>query len=272
MVYLFSQRGRDYDYNGGDTQRGAAEMKRHVMINKRILIMLMAFVMAFTGVFTITSAGTYAEDQGPVHLLMVDNQSVNQRVVKHFSKVGVEVTTVYDINQVDPALYDGLVIPGGNNIDPRVYHAKRSKKTYGTDINKDWLQIEAVKRFAAAGKPVLGLCRGCQVINVAFGGTIKQHIRWHKGFRKVRNVKGYWMYRMYGKTRKTYHYHHQCVARLGSGLVATSYDSRSRHIESIQHRKLPVYGIQWHPDCKVGRQGYRVFESFRDICLVYRNR
>ena len=86
VVYLFSQRGRDYDYNGGDTQRGAAEMKRHVMINKRILIMLMAFVMAFTGVFTITSAGTYAEDQGPVHLLMVDNQSVNQtRSIRHFT-------------------------------------------------------------------------------------------------------------------------------------------------------------------------------------------
>lgn len=201
------------------------------------------------------------------HLLMVDNDKENERVVKEFRKVGVKVTTVYKLSRIDPDKYDGLIIPGGHNIDPRMYHAKRSKYTYGTDIKKDRLQIEAVKRFADAGKPVLGLCRGCQVINVAFGGTIKQHIRWHKYFRTVRNVKGYWMYSMYGRKKNTYHFHHQCVKKLGKGLVATSYDVRSRYIESIQHKTLPVYGVQWHPDTAIKKQGNKIFREFKKICL-----
>ena len=72
---------------------------------------------------------------------------------------------------------------------------------------------------------------------------------------------------MFGKYRTTYHYHHQCPGKLGKGLVATSYDTGTKTIESIQHKTLPVYGIQWHPDCKVGRQGYKVFREFKKICL-----
>ncbi len=202
-----------------------------------------------------------------VHLLMVDNRKDNKRVVKEFGKVDVEVTTVYSLDKVDPDKYDGLIIPGGHNIDPRMYGAKRSKYTYGTSIKKDRMQVEAVKRFAEAGKPVLGLCRGCQLINVAFGGTITQHIKWHKGYRKVKNIKGYWMYSIYGSKRKTYHFHHQCVKKLGEGLVATSYDVKSKHIESIQHTSLPIYGVQWHPDCNTKKQGNKFFKEFKKVCL-----
>ena len=201
-----------------------------------------------------------------IHLLMVDNSEENKRVVKEFRKIGVKVTTVYSLRKVDPDKYDGLIIPGGHNIDPKMYGARRSKYTYGTNIKKDKLQIRAIKRFVEAGKPVLGLCRGCQVINVAFGGTITQHIPWHRGYRKVKNIKGYWMYRMYGAKKSTYHFHHQCVKKLGEGLVATSYDARSRHIESIQHKSLPVYGVQWHPDCDIKIQGNKIFKEFRKIC------
>ena len=244
-------------------------------LKSRIISTTLIFLMLFLSPLSILPDNAYAagDPEGnnkaqtrKVHLLMVDNSPANKRVVKHFKKVGVKVTTVYSLKKVDPSKYDGLIIPGGNNMDPRSYKAKRHRRTFGTNRKKDKMQIEAVKRFAREGKPVLGLCRGCQVINVAFGGTLKQHIGWHIGFRKVRNVKGYWMYRMFGKTRKTYHYHHQCVGKLGKGLAATSYDMKGKTIESVQHKTLPVYGIQWHPDCKVGRQGYRVFKEFKKIC------
>ena len=125
---------------------------------------------------------------------------------------------------------------------------------------------EVVKEQAAKGKPVLGICRGCQVINVAYGGTLNQHIGRHKGFRTVRNVKGWWMYDMYGKYHSTYHSNHQVVGRLGKNLIATAYDSNSGHIEAIQHETLPVYGIQWHPDMKMGNKGLKTFKEFRKIC------
>ena len=196
------------------------------------------------------------------HVLIVDNTAASDELKKMLEKEGLEVTKVYKLRLADPEKYDGLIIPGGHNIDPEIYHAKRSPYTYGTNIRKDRKQIKAIKRFARAGKPILGICRGCQVINVAFGGTIKQHIGWHKRYREVRNVKGYWMYEMYGKTRNTYHFHHQAVKRLGKHLIATSYDAASGEIESIQHETLPVYGIQWHPETK----GRRVFIQFRKIC------
>jgi putative glutamine amidotransferase len=234
-------------------------------MKKRLLSLIIMLVLIF-GSMPLTVSAESKITRKP-HLLMVDNSRENKRVVKEFKRVGVRVTTVYRLSKVDPEKYDGLIVPGGHNIDPRMYHAKRSRYTYGTNIKKDRLQVKAVRRFAAAGKPVLGLCRGCQVINVAFGGTIKQHISWHKGYRRVKNVKGYWMYRLYGSGKNTYHFHHQCVKKLGDGLVATSYDVKSKHIESIQHKTLPVYGVQWHPDCDIKKQGNKLFREFKKICL-----
>lgn len=238
-------------------------MKRRIAV----LLVIAAILAGCMPLTVLAEAQTSEPATRKVRLLMVDNSKENERVVKEFRKAGVRVTTVYSLRKVDPDKYDGLIIPGGHNIDPRMYGAKRSKYTYGTNLKKDKLQVKAVKRFAEAGKPILGLCRGCQLINVAFGGTINQHIRWHKGYRKVRNVKGYWMYSMYGARKNTYHFHHQCVKKLGKGLAATSYDVGSGHIESIQHESLPVYGIQWHPDCDTKKQGNKIFRKFRKICL-----
>jgi len=211
-------------------------------------------------------------------LLMVDNRSDNKRVPKAFKKyAGIKVVTVFSYDAIDPSKYDGLIIPGGNNITPSLYGEKKHPSTFNTNKNTDKLQIEAVKRFAAAKKPVLGLCRGNQIINVAFGGTIKQNLNlknkktvYHKKYHKVTNKKGYWMYSLFGKTKKTYQYHHQCVGKLGKGLVATSYSKgyKYKHIESIQHKTLPIYGIQWHPDSKIKEtKSQKVFTGFKKICL-----
>jgi putative glutamine amidotransferase len=154
-------------------------------------------------------------------------------------------------------------------MDPRTYKSKRSPKTFGTNIKKDKLQIKAVKRFVKAGKPVLGLCRGCQVINVAFGGKLKQHIGWHTGFRKVKNKKGYWMYKMFGKYRTTYHYHHQCADTLPEGFIVTQTDAKDGRIEGFRHETKPIYAIQWHPD-SMDEMGLQVMEIFRVLCMAQR--
>ena len=163
--------------------------------------------------------------------------------------------------------YDGMAIPGGGDVTPKMYKAKRNPNTYGTSLKRDRLQTRLVRKFAKANKPVLGVCRGNQVINVAFGGTLKQHIPgWHRGSRTVKIKKGTWLYKTYGKSESVSHYHHQCVKRLGKGLIATQWDKSSGLIEAIQHKKYPVWGVQWHPD-HMGGRGLKVAKKFRRECL-----
>ena len=130
-----------------------------------------------------------------------------------------------------------------------------------------------MKWFIKAGKPVLGICRGMQVINVAFGGSMKQNLHpGHYGFRRMRNVKGSLEYKVLSKYCMAYHYHHQGVRRLGKGLIVTSYDCRSKEVEGFRHKTLPVYGMQWHPELRRGVQGTKgLFRAFKKECLRCRN-
>ena len=171
--------------------------------------------------------------------------------------------------KVNPAKYDGLVLPGGGDVNPKLYGAKKHSRTYGISATLDKLQIGLVRKFSKAGKPVIGLCRGNQVINVAFGGSLYQHIKgWHKGSRTVKIKKGSWLYGIFGSSEKTSHYHHQCVLRLGKGLVATQWDAKDKRIEAIEHESLPVYGLQWHPE-GMGARGTKVAKKFLRVCSKY---
>ena len=199
--------------------------------------------------------------------LIVDNETgSSKRMRKYLTKAGFDVTMV-DSMDFEVEDYDTLVIPGGHNITPSIYGAERDEHTYGTDEEIDKLQIAAVKAFAEKKKPILGVCRGCQLVNVAFGGTINQHIPgWHKKNRRVKIERGSWLYYRLGTSESVYHYHHQCVEELGEGLVATMWDKKDGHIEGFEHESLPVYGIQWHPD-SMGNRGIDVFRYYKEDIL-----
>lgn len=216
----------------------------------------------------------YGEDAGssdgsPIRILMVDDDAENKRVAKRFEREGCEVTTVFDKAMIDAESYDALVIPGGSNVDPSMYGAKRSKHTSDTDKNKDELQIYAVKQFAARQKPILGLCRGMQLVNTAFGGTIDQGDgTYHKGWDEVSFDRGSWFYGIYGKELRAYHYHKQQVKDIAPGFTATAWGKKGRKkiIEGMEHQSLPIYCTQWHPDVKkMGEDGQKTFTAFVDV-------
>jgi putative glutamine amidotransferase len=72
---------------------------------------------------------------------------------------------------------DGLVLQGGNDMQPAgLWRGRRSRRQWQGDAVRDRYEVELLQRFMHAGKPVLGICRGCQLINVAFGGTLYQDI------------------------------------------------------------------------------------------------
>jgi len=159
---------------------------------------------------------------------------------------------------------DGLILQGGADIDPVVYGEARSELLGPIDAVRDEFELELLRGFAAAGKPVLGVCRGMQLINVAFGGTLYQDLRsagvgtllhrvpelYDEHAHDVDFVSGGWLQQIYnGLTRVSVtSIHHQAVRTLGTGLVvdATSTDGVVESIRHIDHKFM--VGVQWHPE------------------------
>ncbi|WP_240694684.1 gamma-glutamyl-gamma-aminobutyrate hydrolase family protein [Cryobacterium sp. SO1] len=156
---------------------------------------------------------------------------------------------------------DALVIVGGEDIDPRFYGGQagyEGETTHFSDADEG--QIALVQRAADRGTPVLGICRGLQIINVALGGDLVQHL--DDGIHRNVGVPideilsthdvalsaTSTLAAALGDTRiSVQSAHHQSVGRLGAGLtpVATAPDGL---VEAVEHDTLPITGVQWHPE------------------------
>lgn len=152
------------------------------------------------------------------------------------------------------AAYDGLLLPGGGDITP-AFFGQKNHGSRSIDTELDIIQFQALELFIRRKRPVLGICKGMQIINVHFGGTITQHISeaarhaWEQGdkYHPTRIQPGSFLDRLYGTSLFTNSAHHQAVDALGSGLSAVQH-ADDRIIEGIAHDTLPVFGVQWHPE------------------------
>lgn len=177
---------------------------------------------------------------------------------------------VYAVNEKSNiSKYDGLILPGGGDINPSRYN---EKKKGSKDINNklDNLQFTVLGKFVEAKKPVLGICRGSQVINVYFGGSMNQDIKKHMGTNHPTTItKGSMVYRVYGKKLQVNSFHHQSVKRLGKGLRIVQRASDGT-VEGIEHTTLPVYGLQWHPEA-MGASGRKILKEFLKVCEAHKS-
>jgi putative glutamine amidotransferase len=164
-------------------------------------------------------------------------------------------------------LIDGLMLAGGADIDPASYGAQRHPETLGTVPERDAFEIALVRAAIEREMPVLGICRGMQLINVAFGGTLLQHLperfghhehcrvpgSFEEADHEVRLLEGSLAARVAGETRHaTKSHHHQGVDRLGEGLRVSGYALMDDLPEAIELDEDPsgrfVLGVQWHPE------------------------
>ena len=173
------------------------------------------------------------------------------------------------VANLDPALAagyaktaDALLLTGGGDIDPARYGETPDRDLGSVDPERDAFELALYAAFREAGKPVLGVCRGCQVINVAHGGKLHQHLPSVDGTHQhdQRDLRGFPAHPVelepgsrlaaaYGATRvRTNTYHHQAIATVGAGLRAVGH-AGDGVVEAVESESGPlVVGVQWHPE------------------------
>ncbi|TFD08364.1 gamma-glutamyl-gamma-aminobutyrate hydrolase family protein [Cryobacterium sp. TMT1-2-2] len=194
-------------------------------------------------------------------------QVLNARVVTEADKAGWTVTRVAAADVTPAALLrltadaDALVIVGGEDVTPNFYGGFTGYEGETAHFAAaDEGQIALVQRALALGTPLLGICRGLQIINVALGGNLVQHI--DDGIHKNIGVPIDQILSTHDVTLSNdstlaaslgrvdisvQSAHHQIVDRLGSGLVAAAH-APDGLIEALEHEIAPITGVQWHPE------------------------
>jgi putative glutamine amidotransferase len=151
---------------------------------------------------------------------------------------------------------DGLLLPGGADINPKRYGAWFSFMSYRPNPFLEIFDTEILPEIVNARLPIFGICRGLQTLNVHFGGTLHQHLRHHPhSATKQHLVHEVTITYIDGDPWKTSvnSSHHQAINTLAPGLfsLAKSYDGL---VEAIAHKDLPIRAVQWHPE--------RIFDKF----------
>jgi putative glutamine amidotransferase len=157
---------------------------------------------------------------------------------------------------------DGVLLTGGGDIDPGLYGARPHPATSRVSQPRDAAELEVLDAAVAAGKPVLGVCRGMQLVNVARGGTLCQHLPGDAGHTPVPGTFGSHPVRIAPGSRlagilgangagaDVPTAHHQAIDRLGDGLVATAW-SEDGIIEAVERADAGgefFVAVQWHPE------------------------
>ena len=157
--------------------------------------------------------------------------------------------------------FDGLLLIGGGDIDPKHYGEDPLPECYGIDTEADLFEMQLVRAAIHRGMPVLAICRGFQVLNVAMGGTLDQHITGREGLvghgvpgvrpehHEVRLEPGTWTAKAMGADTVTVSSsHHQAVAELGEGLVVSG-RAPDGIVEAMEHPEGSwAVAVQWHPE------------------------
>ena len=181
----------------------------------------------------------------------------------------------------DRTEYDGLLLCGGGDIDPCRF-GQENWASSEIDPQRDASELALAASYLAAGKPVLGICRGLQILNVALGGTLLQDLgdvrrpsHTHPQADQVHPVRaqpGSLLHTLYGPRFSVNSSHHQAVDCPAPGLVLTlrAVDGVP---EAMEHPSLPILGVQFHPERMSGPllrpdtvDGAPIFRWFLALC------
>ena len=195
-----------------------------------------------------------AGEKVPVHYL---------RALKALGAEGVQATPDSPLDE-----FDGLILCGGGDPDPALF-GQKNQGSYGICRERDQLELSCIHYFLKKERPILGICRGNQILNVAFGGTLVQHLPTANEhiapgadlYHEIR-TDGL-LKKLYGRKIQVNSSHHQGIGRVGRGLrvLAVAPDGV---VEALTHERLPVLGVQFHPERM--ENGLPIFDVFLKHC------
>ena len=213
----------------------------------------------------------------PVRILLSGRENI-QYYVEAIESLG-GIALVNDPQGADGS-YDGLLLCGGRDMDPARY-GEEVAGARNIDFERDEREWALLEAYIRAGKPIMGICRGHQLINVFFGGSLWQdipeaelHARKNDrdGAHPVVAVEDSILYRCYGREFSVNSSHHQAIKVLGRELRETA-SWKGKYMEAIEHTSLPIFAVQWHPERMCFGQaredtvdGAKLFEYFLSLC------
>jgi len=177
---------------------------------------------------------------------------------------------------------DGLLLTGGGDIDPSYFEEEPHPNLGRICPERDFFEIELIRQMLPRNKPILGICRGCQILNVAIGGDMYQDIHaqhetpllqhnqqapYHHCSHFVEVKENSLLYNIVKSNRfKVNSFHHQAVRRVGEGFAvcAAAGDGVIEAFESAGHRF--AIGVQWHPEHLKDEYSARLFRAFVECC------
>ena len=192
------------------------------------------------------------------------------------------IPTGISTQSINPILkhIDAIMLTGGGDIETKRFKGQNNERVYGVDLDRDELEIELVLAAEQNKKPLLGICRGIQVINVALGGDLYTDIQdqkpgalrhdWYPNHprdllaHEVEIKQDSLVFKITDmQSMEVNSLHHQAIKRLASGLIATAF-APDGIIEAVEKRDHPFFlGIQWHPEWLFPLSStQKIFKSF----------
>jgi putative glutamine amidotransferase len=213
----------------------------------------------------IAVAGQYLP-AGKVHSWREDSVGVPANYIRALHRAGGREAILFPERiEVDEARrrlapFDGVLLIGGADVDPAYYGEDPHPECYGVDPDADAFEMAVSLAAVDMEKPLLAICRGIQVLNVAMGGSLDQHITGREGLvghgipgvapqtHGVRLEPGSKVAKAMGAEEVTgSSSHHQALARVGKGLVPVGW-TEDGIVEAVEHEDGWVLGVEWHPE------------------------
>jgi putative glutamine amidotransferase len=192
---------------------------------------------------------------------------VKKRYLEYFKDFEIVLLYPYNITYMC-AQCDGFVVIGGSDANPILY-GEENYASVNIDDEIDGLDMKIIDYAVKNNKPIYGICRGLQMLNIYFEGTLKQHVISHKN--EPHNIILVERFLDFPHLEKVNSYHHQSVKKNGKDIQVLYY-SIDGEVECFIHKKFPIIAVQFHPEMEINSEFSRLLLLyFSNLINIYKS-